>query len=376
MSIKKSSVRPPVRLSAVLAVVALAAAACGGGASTVEGAPATVGPEGAAASSAPASSVGGEGGGAVSSPATTATAPAPTPSPAPAPTMTDDEYDETIGRELAELDEPAGPPPDNEDQDQAHDHDNGDGHDHDDTDTGDGDGSGPATGETPASAEETETATTAPAADETPAGDPQPDPEPVVEPEPDEWQDTAPVLEPVDATDSGEIRNLHEYWAFTDGNYVYLSTLICDPQPGFCNETYQEFLANQCVNPIGLLYPGLRIRHVFTPSRNPITGDLVWSVTFYRVKAIEYQTGGSVGAGRLQWFHVGLDRWDYQYFSETEPAEYSAWMDAFPTTAPHSSSPWHNIAEVPGGHARDMGDRITFESEGRMNPCEGEYPGA
>ena len=370
MSIKKSSVRPSVRLSAVLAVVALAAAACGGGAATTEGAPAaTVGPEGAAAVSAPATSPAVEGGGAVSSPATTPSTTAPV--PVPAPTMTDDEYDETIGRELAELDEPAGPPPDNEDEDQDHEHD-GDGHDHDDG--GDpGDGGEPATGETPDPAEETETATatTVPAAD-----DPQPDPEPVVEPEPDEWQDTAPVLEPVDAADSGEIRNLHEYRAFTDANYVYLDTLLCDPQPGFCNEHNQEYLALVCVNPIGQMYPGLRMRNVFTPLRNPITGDLVWVVTFNRVTAIEDHTGSSIGSGRLQYVHVAVDRWNYQYFSETEPAEYSAWMDAFPMTAPHETNNWHSIVEVPDGHARDIGNRITLESEGRPNPCEGEYSGA
>lgn len=372
MSIKKSSVRPPVRLSAVLAVVALAAAACGGGASTTEGAPATTGPEGAAAASAPPSSPAGEGGGAVSSPSTSPTTTAPVPVPVPAPTMTDDEYDETIGRELAELDEPAGPPPDSEDQDQTHDHDNEDGHDHDDN--GPSDGSEPATGQTPDPAEETETATTVPVVDETPTDSPQQETEPETgdwwDVPPEDIQDLAPELEPVvDAPDSEEVRNIRDYTA-----HVYLKELVCDPQPEFCSEQEQRWLAGFCVKPAGLFYPGLRIRDV-SRGQHP-NGFYVWSAIFYRVRAIEDSVLSNDG-DPVQYVNMEVDRWNYHYIGEgepdrgeAEPEEISYWQLNFPNTQPDTIEPWSALyVKVPGGHAQEVWRRGLSTSP---NPCESE----
>lgn len=269
MSIKKSSTRPSVRLCAVLAVVALAAAACGGGAATVEGAPTTTaGPEGAAASSAPATSAGGEGGGAVSSPDTsTATAPTPTPSPVPAPTMTDDEYDETIGRELAELDEPAGPPPDGEDEDQAHGHDNGDGHEHDDTGNGDSNGGEPATGQTPDPAEETETATTAPAGDDGGGGQEaaEYDPESLLP-----GEETPDVDHPVNPDPVGDV------FIRDPSRSVLLSTVqeACPPEDVLRSDGYndcEDYVNRRHGADYFCVYPPMRIRPGF---RYQVTGVL------------------------------------------------------------------------------------------------------
>lgn len=393
MIMRQASTR---RLAAFCAASAMWAAACGSTATTGDSPTTGTGndtPPAADSGSSPDSADGA--GAAVSSPGTAAASTSTSSAPAPAPTLTETEREEMgLGQAPPtapdiQTEDPATDPEDD------HGHDHGDQtHQHDD-DNGAEDG-GQADDETPPATEtqtETATATTAPAADpngdggqEPPADNPapEPDPEPVLEPDPGDWQDTAPVLEPIGAPDSDEIRNLHEYRAYADGNYVYLSALLCDPQPGFCNEQNQEYLALICVNPIGRLYPGLRIRDVQIPLRDPSDGALVWIVTFYRVKAVEDHSGNSVGGGRLQYVQVAMDRWDYQYVGETEPAEHAAWRDAFPTTDPHlggqaewsnfNEETWHGIVEVPGGHARDMGNRITLESEGKPSLCEGEYP--